>query len=342
MRTFAPRQNQLQKKPVFSNLARPPMATPARSTSTASSPVGHDFSRISVYPSTGGAIQTKLATNTPGDNALEPQAFFADEGEKAETVGSPKAGTVCEAPCGKFPWFEVAPDRFMSLCDDSVSLSDPLVTTVGCPPGGSGTVIFVSGGPAWEFKNGCSDCTAPASEKKPMPKVEVGYIQTVENVLSGGVYYKKNAAGKWEWSGNEWLCVANARDGQKTSTAPWYGPDKSSFGPQLYPQCPRLADNPFVKLPSHKDGGTLRRMRIDGVFHIWLIAKPATGPIVFIHSWDIALWVVTELADDGHPCSESAWNWKFNGTKVTASGPGKGSATPVLTGKTANELQKPC
>jgi len=306
-------------------------------------PGTHDGRRLIAHELTHVAQQSKPWA-FQARNTVQRQTSDMAKGEtSAETVGSEKAMSVCEPPCGKFPWFEVAPDRFMSLCDDSVSMSGPLVTTVGCPPSGSGTVVFVSGSPAWSLTNGCSYCTAPASEKKPMPRVEVGYIQTVEKALSGGVYYKQDAAGKWKWSGNQWLCVANARDSHKTSSPPWFGPDASgNFGPLQYPLCPSLADNPFVKLPSHKDGGTLRRMRIDGVFHIWLIAKPATGPIVFIHSWDIALWVVTELADNGHPCNQSAWNYKFNGTKVTASGPGKGSATPMLTGQTANNLKQPC
>ena len=103
-----------------------------------------------------------------------------------------------------------------------------------------------------------------------------------------------------------------------------------------------LADDPHVRLPSHKGGGSLRRMRMDGVFHIWLIAKRADGTIVYIHNWTIELWAVTELDDGGHPCLKSAWSWKWGGPTVASSGPGPGSATPVLTGKTANELRKPC
>ncbi len=231
----------------------------------------------------------------------------------------------------------------MALDAAAVQLKPPLVMPVGCPPGGLGKVVFVSGSPAWSLTNTCSTCTDPAFEKKPLPKIEVGYIQTVEKALSGGVYYKRDAAGKWQWSGNQWLCVANARDGHKTSTAPWFGPDGSgNFGPLPYPQCPSLADNPIVELPSRKDGGTLRRMRIDGIFHIWLIAKPATGPIVFIHNWTIRCWVVTELNDQGDPCSRTAWDWISDGNSVLASSPGRGTATPVLSGKTANDLQQPC
>lgn len=316
-RTFDP----VRSRPAGRTMPPAPVeARHAASAEGAPAALGHDFSRVPLHP-----------------------ASATGEENKPETIGSEEASSVCVDPCGRFPWFEVAPDRFFALCDDAVKMAGPVVQTVGCPPQGSGAVVFVSGTPAWTLDNVCDACTAPASKNKPMPKVEIGYIQTVEKVMSGGVYYKQNAAGKWEWSGNEWLCASNARDGHKTSTAPWYGPDPSgNFGPVRYPGCPNLADNPLVKLPSHKHGGTLRRMRIDGVFHIWLIAKPAVGPVVFIHHWDIAPWVVTELADNGHPCSNSAWSWKFNGTRVTGKGPGKGSATPVLTGRTANTLKKPC
>lgn len=254
----------------------------------------------------------------------------------------------CGDPCAKFPWFEVAPGRFLSLCDDSVKLGYPIIEPEGCDPNGSGNVIFHAGNlaaskPAWDLRSDYSYCPDVPKGQKVTPKIELGYIQTVEKALFGGVYYKKNAANKWEWSGNEWLCVANARDGHKTSREPWYGPDPSGhLGPEPYPGNPMLADDPHVKLPSHKDGGTLRRMRMDGVFHIWLIAKRADGTIVYIHNWTIELLAVTELDDGGHPCLKSAWSWKWGGPTVASSGPGPGSATAVLTGKTANELRKPC
>lgn len=96
MRTFTQRRNQAQQNPLFSGLAGAYTATPvplhradslraigsqavqrvsqthaeeldAGLNGTASSPVGHDFRRIPIYPSTRGAMQTKLAVGTPGD-----------------------------------------------------------------------------------------------------------------------------------------------------------------------------------------------------------------------------------------------------------------------------------
>jgi len=61
---------------------------------------------------------------------------------------------------------------------------------------------------------------------------------------------------------------------------------------------------------------------------VLLTAKRADGTIVYIHHWDIELWVVTELADNGHPCLKSAWDWKHNGTNVKSSGPGPGTPGP--------------
>jgi hypothetical protein len=102
-----------------------------------------------------------------------------------------------------------------------------------------------------------------------------------------------------------------------------------------------MADSPKVRLQARQGAGQLRRMRIDGIFHTWLIAQLPNRPPVFIHHWTIQGWVVAVLSDLADPCNVSEWK-KMNMNQVLSSGPGKGSASPVLTGKTANELKTPC
>jgi hypothetical protein len=285
--------------------------------------------------------QALPALSPVADTIQRQDPFKEMEGEKPPEESKDPITKACGKPSGSSPWVEVGPDRFVSIADDPPKMTGPVVNPVGCPPSGTGNVVFVSGAPAWDFDIPCSDCTL--QNPKAASKIEVGYIQTVEKALSGGVYFQQTTpGGKWDWAGNDWLCVSNARDGHATSTAPWFGPDASgNFGPVPFGQCPRMADNPFVKLPSHQGKYPLRRMRIDGIFNVWLIAQMANKPPVFIHNWSIECWVVAILDDAGHPCSKSAWV-TYDMKSVKSSGPGRGSATPVLTGATANTLKAPC
>jgi hypothetical protein len=298
-----------------------------------------------------------LPTFSPVANTIQRQDPLKEmEGEKPEEESKDPIRKACGKPPGSNPWVEVAKDRYVSIPNNPPKMRGPIVDTVGCPPMGSGNVVFVSGRPAWDFDIPCSDCVLqplPGTKRKQAPALEIGYIQTVEKALHGGVYFQQSKpGGSWEWAANNWLCASNARDGHATSTAPWYGPDASgNFGPVPFGQCPKLADNPFVKLPSHQTLPTkkkkkpkkvpLRRMRIDGIFHVWLIAQAPGNPPVFIHNWSIECWVVAILNEDGDPCSKSAWA-TFDMKSLKSSGPGMGSATPVLTGATANTLKVPC
>jgi hypothetical protein len=128
MRTFAHKQNQPQK-PASSSLARSHTAAPGPHwraadpilhlqgalgnqafqrklqidaeelesglTGTTSPRLGHDFSRIPIYRSTAGALQTKLAINQPGD-AYEQEA----DGIADQVMRMPEPHLRRACPCG--------------------------------------------------------------------------------------------------------------------------------------------------------------------------------------------------------------------------------------------------
>lgn len=302
------------------------------------------------------------ATNTvqrqKGDPLTDP--FGEGKTEEKEPELDPKTKQVyeaCPTLCRKFPPVEIAPGAFVAVCDDSVLMRGPDVRTVGCTPNRQGNVGFFAGTPAWQLPPKADTCnfdTCKFDNARPTAGIQIGYIQTVENCLSGGVYFQRDASGKWVWAGNKWWCVRNSRDGQDNSTAPWYGDSKGGFGPQPYQgACPALTDTPNVVVPARQNtiqiapgvqggGNPLRRLRIDGNFHLWLVAKPPKGPLVFIHHWSFRCWVVAELgADDADPCNTSQWV-KMNMNSLVASGPGAGSATAVLTGNVANKTKTDC
>ncbi|HEX8489432.1 MAG TPA: DUF4157 domain-containing protein, partial [Chthoniobacterales bacterium] len=295
-------------------------------------------------PPLSGVTQT-LQRQT-GDPFSDPFG----EGEKKKKQDDPataRANEGCGEPCGSFPWVEVAPDHVFALCNDKMKMFPPDITPVGCPPGGRGKLVFHAGVPAaWAVPAKCDACVIKRPGRKPKPTppgLQIGYIQTVEKALSGGVYFKrKNPTGKWEWADNHWFCVSNARDGHPTAKEPWYGPDiEGNARPEPFGTCPIMADSPRVELESHKGGASLRRMRIDGIFNTWLIAHQPKKPVVFIHHWKMQCWVVADLNEDADPCYLSGWK-KMNMNKPLGSGPGKGPDNPVLTGDIANVVKKKC
>ena len=128
MRTFAQKQNQPQR-PVSSSVAQPHSAKPglhyrsdlilhlqrtignqavqgilqahaeelnAGLTGTASSRIGHDFSRIPTHSPAAGAIQTKLEINRPGGDVYEQEADYVSE--RVTRVPEPQLQRVCA--CG--------------------------------------------------------------------------------------------------------------------------------------------------------------------------------------------------------------------------------------------------
>ena len=229
-----------------------------------------DNERLPALPDATNIVRRQTGDPLAGDTGPEkPKSDPATE----------RVNEACGAPCGMFPWVQVAPDRFFILCDDTVKMASPVIQTGGCTPGRLGNVVLVSGSPAWELPIKCDTCTITESgqKPKPAPAIKIGYIQTAEQVLSGGVYFTKDATGKWVWAGNNWVCVSNARDGHATSTAPWYGPDaQGNFGPQPFGACPALIDNPFVRLPS-RDAMNAATSPAANRRHIPYLARRASG-----------------------------------------------------------------
>ena len=296
------------------------------------------------------------------DPLTDPFCEGKKEEKKEEKALDPKterAYEACPDLCKKFPPVEIAPDVFVAVCDDSVLMKGPDVRPVGCMPNRQGKVGFFSGSPAWQMP-ATADCnfqvctvTGKGSKAGSTKGIEIGYIQTVEDCLSGGVYFQKDASGKWVWAGNKWWCVKNTRDGEETSTAPWYGDAKGNFGPKPFPDCPVMVDTPSVTLdarqkttqiaPGVEGGGNpLRRLRIDGKFHLWLVARLPGGSLVYIHHWDFECFVVAVLAsDNADPCNVTEWQ-KIGAPKLTGSGPLKGGATSVESGDVANKVKTDC
>jgi hypothetical protein len=299
-----------------------------------------------------------------GDPLTDPFCKGKQE-EKKEKPVDPKTQRVydaCTDTCKMFLPVEIAPGIFVTLCDDNIAtgparMRDP--KEMGCTPGRLGAVRLDSGSPAWQLpKAAGKDCSVysyctPYDVGKQQPpntsQIQIGYIQTIENVLSGGIYYKRDASGKWVWAGNSWQCLKNVRDGQAGSKEPWYGNASGDAGPQPYGGCPLMSDTPWVRLPSgqnikcvdnlyNRPDWQLRRLRIDGIFHVWLIAKVKNGPPVYIHNWTISDWVVFELNDEADPCHSGGWAKVADEKTVTSKGPGQGSAKPVLTGKVPAEM----
>jgi hypothetical protein len=320
-----------------------------------------------VLTEVGGVLQRQQCGDPLGP---DPDCTKQKEDEKkkmekeAEDKLDPKTKRVyrnCPDTCKTFLPVEVAPDVFITLCDDNIAtgpakMGDP--KDMGCTPGRLGMVRLNSGDPAWQLPKAASKdcsvykrCTPEEGRAKAADtsQVQFGYIQTIENVLSGGVYYKRDTAGNWVWAGNSWQCLKNVRDGEAGSTEPWYGKTSGSAGPKGFDECPLMSDTPWVLLPSGQNikcidnlydrpDWQLRRLRIDGIFHVWLIAKVRNGPPVYIHNWTIKDWVVFELNDGADPCHSGGWQRIADEKTVVSKGPGQGAATPKLNGKVPAEM----
>lgn len=311
-----------------------------------------------------GAAHTTAPDNTLQRQSCDPLDPFCEaKKEKEDKPKDEKTARVYEAcpdTCKTFAPVEVAPGVFVTLCNDEIATGPAKVTAQGCTPGRLGKVGLLSGTPAWQLPKAAGKSCAAYSfctphevgiQKPPdTANIQIGYIQTIENALSGGVYYKREA-GRWVWAGNSWECIKNVRDGEAGSAAPWYGNVSGSAGPQPYTGCPLMSDAPWVSLPSGQNikcvdhlydrpEWSLRRLRIDGVFHVWLVAKVNGGAPIYIHHWTIKDWVVYELNDDADPCNKTGWVKLVDEKTVASKGPGKGSAAPVLTGKVPAEMDK--
>lgn len=298
------------------------------------------------------------------DPLTDPFCESKKEEKKEDKQMDPKTARVyaaCPDTCKKFPPVEIAPGAFVTLCSDEFASGPARIDMKGCTPGRLGRVTLFSGAPAWQLPMAADkNCTVysyctpyePSKQKAPdTSKIQIGYIQTIENSLLGGVYFKRDAAQKWAWAGNYWECLKNVRDGEAGSQEPWYGKASGNAGPQQYSGCPLMSDTPLVSLPSGKNikcvdnlydrpEWQLRRLSIEGIFHIWLIAKAGNSAPVFIHNWRIKDLVAFNLKDDADPCNKSGWVKTSDEKSMLSKGPGLGSATPVLNGKVPAEMDK--
>ncbi len=202
-------------------------------------------------------------------------------------------------------------------------------------------IVFAAGMPAWQTQAALTDCTFPAPKKNstaPTPW-ESGFIQTVEQATYGAAYDNGRFIA---------VTVSNARDALNDKvTAPWYG--SGSFGPQTYPTLPVLNDSPNtpfrVAHPDSGDKDLLRSVCMKGKFHTWLIInKKGTAPTVsnvdYLFHWSIDMDQQHALTGQGaHPCNSSQWTHSGS-LSISDSGPGKGTATPVFAGQTANQSKK--
>ncbi|MGH3907840.1 MAG: hypothetical protein ACRDTE_27225 [Pseudonocardiaceae bacterium] len=82
-----------------------------------------------------------------------------------------------DKPCGG-QWIPIKPKLFASVCNDAVTSGAPLVRPVGCTPGRAGNVGFFAGSPAWQLNGGYAVCG------KDDPKIEVGFVQTVQGAAN--------------------------------------------------------------------------------------------------------------------------------------------------------------
>ena len=298
------------------------------------------------------------------DPLVDPFCEAKKEEKKGEKSMDPKTARVyqaCPDTCKTFSPVEVAPGVFVTLCSDEIASGPAQIIMSGCTPGRLGRVTLFSGSPAWQLPKAADEtcsaysyCTPFEPDKQKPPdtsKIQIGYIQTIQNTMVGGVYFKRDASRNWVEAGNSWECLKNVRDGEAGSQEPWYGKASGNAAPQPYSGCPLMSDTPWVSLPSGQNikcvdnlydrpEWLLRRLRIEGTFHIWLIAKAGNSAPVFIHNWTIKVSVVFDLKDDADPCNKSGWEKDSDEKTVVSNGPGLGSASPVQTGKVPAEMDK--
>lgn len=249
-----------------------------------------------------------------------------------------KPEVACGPSCGQ-PYVQIRPRVFVSLCSAKLKIGKPFVTTAGCPPNGVGNVGFFAGQPGWQLDGSVSLCTIGGAPVD--PRIQIGYIQTAAGAMSMAVHRQPNKT----LTTSECRSVVNARDCVRDQVAPWFDAPGTNFGPQPLGNTPAFADTPHLtKLKSRigpRNQTKLQNIFLQGAFHIWLIARLPDGTIVFIHHWDVGLFARAMLNDGADPCSRSSYAVD-GGAFEAGNGPGKGSATPVLTGKCANTLAKSC
>jgi hypothetical protein len=168
---------------------------------------------------------------------------------------------------------------------------------------------------------------------------EAGFIQTVLSYNAVGHYLGSPANTKFSWS-----TPGPRRDALVAGGEPWYdpnntnGPGKVAFSKTDSSESVSLWDQPAVELywdtPDAK--GKLNHSDGKSTFALWMIARQKSAPNT-IHYLNWATWEVDWSAQFNYASAGAKTAKKVTGElKVTGSGGGKGSATPVLSGTTAN------
>jgi hypothetical protein len=315
----------------------------------------------------GGGGTTTPGTTTPGGTPTGPAGATGGTptgpagatGATGPAPGATGATCACEKQkCGS-GWVPIPGTKIcVSPCQTATTLNSPNVLTPGTIATGTTGMVGLTAG-AYEITGMFDWCESNNPDTKGDPNLEIGLIQTVEHIWWGGVYFDRpqpagappdQGGGPWQPVDRTWTCATNSRDccppgdGHcKPAPAPWWD-DAAHTTVGLQAVTPVLTDEPkLTRLPIFKGKFPLRRMRIDAVFHSWLIARHrSTGAVTFLHNWNITGNIVATLADDGHPLSHSAWTVLPGLLVPVDGGPGKGSFTPVLTGTCANDNAAPC
>jgi hypothetical protein len=128
-------------------------------------------------------------------------------------------------------------------------------------------------------------------------------------------------------------------DGNRGGTPPWYHPtstkDFTATNTTLHP---KMSDNPAIQPPWTVTGtsgtvATLASSSGKDEFCSWLVVRQkSTGQINYLNydTWEVD-WAANYNA------SAKTGVGTGTGTRITGQGAGQGAATPVITGKVANE-----
>ncbi len=174
---------------------------------------------------------------------------------------------------------------------------------------------------------------------------EAGFIQTLRVSNRTAKYIGSPKQTKMTIS-----VTTPARDAFVTSGAPWYDPNNGSgTGGQLaFSQTNstvnvQMIDQPTWGVPwNTPDGnGKLKNTSGKDIFTSWMIVRQKTAPnkIQYLNwiSWEVDYGAIFDYASK----NTKTVNKVTGNTKVTGSGSGKGSHTPVLTGSIPNNTAKP-
>lgn len=168
---------------------------------------------------------------------------------------------------------------------------------------------------------------------------EAGFIQTLLSTSRAGHY-----AGSAKETKHTVTTPGPVRDALTAGGAPWYDPGNAN-GPGVVPfsktgetVATKLWDRPGNPQPWATPDGKGKLDHTDGqdTFCLWMIArqKSAPNPITYVNwaTWEVDWSTTLNYATTGAKTTASV----TGALKVTGSGAGQGSETPVLSGTTAN------